>query len=213
MDGDDTRQQRDVRPVPDPTVLTTEQLRRELGSLREILQARLDGMDRAQELLNGDMRRVPSETDKQVQHLRELHETKFDGVQTQFEERDKRTEQLSLASRTAIAAALQAQKESAIAQNESNAASVTKSEGAFTKQIDAIGLLVQSTKIAIESNIADIKERLTSIEGRTMGMTNQQSTQHQDSSSRVAMVAMIAAIVLALAGVASFVMSFAVHAK
>ena len=35
------------RPIPDPTKLTTEQLRREVATLREILETRLDGMDRA----------------------------------------------------------------------------------------------------------------------------------------------------------------------
>ena len=47
---------------------------------------------------------------------------------SQFAERDKRTEQLSLADKTAIAAALQAQKEAAGAQNESNTAAINKME-------------------------------------------------------------------------------------
>ena len=37
-------------PLPDPTKLTTEQLRRELATLREIIETRLDGMDRATEV-------------------------------------------------------------------------------------------------------------------------------------------------------------------
>jgi hypothetical protein len=40
------------QPIPDPTKLTTEQLRRELATLREILETRLHGMDRATKLAN-----------------------------------------------------------------------------------------------------------------------------------------------------------------
>ena len=36
----------DWRPVPDPTLLTTQQLLRELASLRELLEVRIDGLDR-----------------------------------------------------------------------------------------------------------------------------------------------------------------------
>ncbi len=35
------------RPAPDPTKLTTEQLRREVAMLREILETRLDGCPRS----------------------------------------------------------------------------------------------------------------------------------------------------------------------
>jgi hypothetical protein len=38
------------RPVPDPTRLTTEQLLRELGLLDKLINARIDGMDRAFQL-------------------------------------------------------------------------------------------------------------------------------------------------------------------
>jgi len=36
----------DWRPVPDPTLLTTQQLLRELAALRELLETRIDGLDR-----------------------------------------------------------------------------------------------------------------------------------------------------------------------
>lgn len=34
----------DSRPIPDPTILTTEQLHREIGALRELVETRLDGL-------------------------------------------------------------------------------------------------------------------------------------------------------------------------
>ena len=81
----------DWRPVPDPTRLTTEQLRRELATLREILETRLDGMDRATALANSQVNvlrgeveqtrdRLREETGADVRQLRELLETRLDGM-------------------------------------------------------------------------------------------------------------------------------------
>jgi hypothetical protein len=79
------------QPVPDPTRLTTEQLRRELATLREILETRLDGMDRATELasmqavvireqIEQTRDRLREETATEVGQLRGLLEARFDGM-------------------------------------------------------------------------------------------------------------------------------------
>ena len=78
-------------PVPDPTKLTTEQLRRELAALREIIETRLDGMDRATELASTQAdavreeieqirSRLRDETAAEIGQLRELLETRLDGM-------------------------------------------------------------------------------------------------------------------------------------
>jgi hypothetical protein len=79
------------QPVPDPTRLTTEQLRRELATLREIIETRLHGMDVATELASTQAAavrdeieqtrdRLHEETATQVAQLRELLEARFDGM-------------------------------------------------------------------------------------------------------------------------------------
>jgi hypothetical protein len=74
-------------PVPDPTKLTTDavtaatdQWRRDMSSLRELLEARLSAMDKATELLAATVGRVPSETDKQVTALKDLLGARIDGM-------------------------------------------------------------------------------------------------------------------------------------
>ncbi len=99
-----------------------------------------------------------------------VDDEKFNSIQTQFTERDKRTEQLSLADKTAIAAALQAQKEAAAATNESNAAAILKSEIGFTKQIDQIYTLVASMAKSLDDKINDQKSRLDRGEGHSGGL-------------------------------------------
>lgn len=78
-------------PIPDPTRLTTEQLRRELATLREIIETRLHGMDRATEVasaqavinrekIENTRDHLHEETTTQVAQLRELLEARFDGM-------------------------------------------------------------------------------------------------------------------------------------
>jgi hypothetical protein len=84
---------RDWRPTPDPTSLTTQQLREtevtlnrsmreQIASLRELLETRLSAMDKATELLAATVGRVPSETDKAIISLRDLINRRLDGMDT-----------------------------------------------------------------------------------------------------------------------------------
>lgn len=176
-------------PNPDPTVRTVEQLQREIAATREIVEAngkatrevletRLGGMDKAIELLQKAADKIPQHVKDEVAQLRELHEEKFTsvsrqieiqfgGIATQFQERDKRTEQLSIADKTAIAAALQAQKEAAGSTNESIIAVITKMESSFTKLFDQNQTLLQTMTKNIGDQINDLKSRLDKGEGKT----------------------------------------------
>jgi len=131
-------------PVPDPTSLTTDQLRREITSVRELIESRTDGD-------------------------RKLNNERFRGIETQFLERDKRTEQTTHDNKVAVDAAFAAAKEAVGEQNKSNAASITKSEATFTKQIDQTGTLLSAVAKATDEKIDDLKTRLTSLESQKIG--------------------------------------------
>jgi cobalamin biosynthesis Mg chelatase CobN len=178
-------------PVPDPSVLTTDQLRRELAALRDNIEVRLHGMDKAAELLHDSVMKAPTDTDKQVLHLKALNEEKFTSISKQFEERDVRSRASESAANTAVNAALSAQKEAASAQNEANAAAITKSEAATVKQIDGILALLASNTKAIDEKIFSINGRLDRGEGNEKGTT-----------STVTMIVAIIAVAAALFGVA-----------
>jgi len=167
-------------PVPDPTVLTTQALLREIEGLRErsshdntmlreLIEARLDGNDQAIVLLRSTTDKIPVSIDSAIKRLQDLHEEKFNSIQTQFKERDTRTEQASKDSKVAIDAALSAQKESVDKQNTSNTLAVNKSEASFTKQVDEIGKRIDTVGKSLDEKVTDIKERLTTIESRTAG--------------------------------------------
>ena len=187
-------------PVPDPSLLTTRALQREIFGLRELLEVklgsgaataeltraiietRLDGMDKAIQLLQATADRFPQRIDEKISALREVHDKKFDtlmdthlekfnSIQTQFRERDVRTEQSSKDSKVAVDAALQAAKEAVGEQNKSSALAIAKSEASTTKQIDQLAILIQNMTKGFDDKIGDVKDRLTRIEGRGEGMS------------------------------------------
>ena len=169
------------RPVPDPTLLTTEALQREIRALRELLETRIDGGDKLVALLQDSISRRKAEIGAEVLHLQKLHEEKFASVQNQFAERDKRAEQTStdskaavgtafLAAKEAVNAALQAAKEAVAEQNKSSSLAISKSETATMKQIDQIGVMITSTNLAMNDKIDDLKARLNTIGGKSEGV-------------------------------------------
>jgi len=57
-------------PIPDPSLLTTQQLLREISSLKELVFSRFDGFDNARTLLKNSI-------DKHIDHLTELQGSKI----------------------------------------------------------------------------------------------------------------------------------------
>ncbi len=166
-----------VTPNPDPTVLTTAALIREIATAREVVEAelkglrgiletRLAGMDKAIELLQLQTDKFPNSVEVIVKQLRELHDERFHSIATQFSERDTRTEQTSRDSKVAVDAALQAAKEAVSENNKANAIAMSKSEAAFTKQIDQIAVLISTGTKATDDKIDDLKSRQSVFESR-----------------------------------------------
>jgi hypothetical protein len=154
------------RPVPDPTVLTTDAVNQAVKIGRDytdgaiaILVQRLEGMDRATRLLNDTVTRVPTAVQTEVAHLNGLMEERFNSVQKQFQERDTRAEREARDNTIKVDAAFAAQKDSAARQDESNAKAIEKSEKATEKTIDALA-----------DKIDDLKDRLIAIEARVVAI-------------------------------------------
>lgn len=192
--------------APDPTLLTTEQLHRGLTSLRELLQSRIEAVEESGRYRHEDLRRVPTETDKQVSHIRELFLEKFTSVQKQFDERDIRKASED-AAKVAVNAALQAQKEAAAAQNDSNAAAITKSEGATIKQIDGILALLGSNTIGTNDKIAAINARLDRGDGISKGGHDTRTEGRLATGGMVAIISVAIMAISVAAGLFGFALS------
>jgi SMC interacting uncharacterized protein involved in chromosome segregation len=145
----------------------------------------MDGLDSTIALLIERIKDSTAERLREIEHLRTLHEEKFDSVQTQFLERDVRSRASESAANTAVNAALQAQKEAASAQNEANAAAITKSEAATVKQIDGILALLASSTKATDEKITSINQRLDRGEGEGRGVQQNRTDNHMTIGSVV----------------------------
>ena len=244
-----------IVPQPDPTLLTTAQLTREISNARELIESKVSGavlmlegriaanasaletvrimvdrhvdttlrdlkeiaetrfvgMDRAIDLLQDIQNRVPMITDEKVNQLRSLHQEKFDSIAVQFAERDTRTEQTAAGVKIALDAALQAAKEAVAEQNRSFALATGKSETATMKQIDALGLAIQTANKGLDDKIADMKDKLTRIEGMDLGSNRHREQQLGERAATHGgnqnMIAIAAAILAALAIVLTFMHS------
>jgi hypothetical protein len=174
-------QQEDWRARPDPSFLTTQQLAREISGLRELLEARLNAIDKATSLFEGNLTRVPTEVDKAVATLQALHEAKFSEVSTtirglnvlideKFLLRDKGVKETADLTSTALQAALAAAEKSAQKTSDSFIVSASKTEATFTKIQDAQAAAVSALSSALNDKMQDQKERITAIEARSGGM-------------------------------------------
>lgn len=173
-------------PVPDPTILTTQQLVREIAASREIVEAkydtRLSAMDTATTLNKEATDKIPLIIDGKICSLKKLVDEqfatideKFASIAIQFKERDTRTEQTRSSDKVAVDAALQAAKEAVGEQNKSNALANDKTEQNFTKQLDQLQVLITTTNKASDEKINDLKGRLDRGEGKSGGEEKQKS--------------------------------------
>lgn len=194
-----------------PEIITKEHIVRAIDSMKELFNTKLDvlttritAMDQAQELLRANVNQVPSTADRLTIQLKEVMEEKFASVETQFKERDVRTEQDKTSTKVAVDAALSAQKEAAGAQNDSNTKAIEKSEAATAKQIDGIQALLKSNFDALNDKITDLKGRIDRGEGVSSNQRDTVAVNHGSSSN---VIAIVAAGIAALAVLTSVFMS------
>jgi len=108
-------------PIPDPTILTTQQLVGAVSSLREILEARIFGMEKLIEQLVKQEHGLNTLIENKLEALTQIQNEKFRSIEIQFKERDTRNEQTTRDNRLAVDAALQAAKEAGAAIDEKTA--------------------------------------------------------------------------------------------
>jgi chromosome segregation ATPase len=173
-------------PVPDPTVLTTEQLLRTAQAERDYVDGRIDvlierlsGMDRATQLLSDTVNKVPTEVQREVGNLRNVVDEKVASIDKQFSERDTRSEREARDNKLAVDAAFAAQEKQAVAQNDANTTAINKSEQATTETINKLAELFKTTTDALSDKIDDLKQRVQAIESAKQGVSDSQRANYQ----------------------------------
>jgi hypothetical protein len=189
----------DVREA-DPSSLTTQQLWREISALEKLLNIEIDAIKTSIKVAHDDLVRVPTDVQKQVGNLKELHEEKFRSIEIQFAERDTRVETTAKDKQDALAAALQAAKELVMQQNTSNALAIAKSETATARQIDQLGVVIQTSVKASDEKFDDLKQRVTRIEGMAVGTKDTKVAQLDSGRYLVAVIGLILAVLAFVVG-------------
>jgi hypothetical protein len=78
----DSSKVQEVIPNPDPSTVTTSMIEKTVKNAFDVTTARLDGMQKAVEVFQADLTRVPTAVDRAVLGLRELLETRFKAVES-----------------------------------------------------------------------------------------------------------------------------------
>lgn len=135
---------RQTRPVPDPTSLTTAALQREITVLRELMFEKMAGMQavREQELAN---------------------------VNDKFSQAESSRVEQKSDTKAAVDAALSAAKEAVKEQTTASEARTDKSEASTTKSIDQLEATFNTAFEGLRREISDVKERVTAVEQQKKG--------------------------------------------
>jgi len=202
------------RPVPDPTELTDKAIAKAVSSLTqyiegkvEVLETRIDGIDKATTLRIDGMKGISPEIDTKVDHLQELHNEKFTSIATQFKERDTRSERESRDNKVAVDAAFAAQKEAAAKQDEANAKAIDKSEKATAETIKTNQELSRSTTDSLTKSLDEVKIAVSRIESQKVGATETRQTNTENRGALYATIGLIITIVLFGMALLTFIVS------
>jgi hypothetical protein len=138
------------RPVPDPTELTTRALYREVAALREIIEEKIEALS----LLFGE---------------------KFDSVDRQLTLVENQRVEQKQDTKTAVDAALSAQKEAVREQTTAFQLATAKSEATLKEQLTQITITFTTALSGITTQLDDIKARVTILEATRIGIVENQT--------------------------------------
>jgi hypothetical protein len=174
----------DLRPRPDPTVLTAEavrqakeDLRREIRAEVKILEARLDSMDHARALL-----------------LQIMNERSAD-IDRRFKERDLRFDERDKARRDAVQTALAAAKELSDTRDIATDKASAKFESTVKDSLSQLGQLAAADRDQLSTRINGLKERIDRGEGGQAGAAGSRSETRLNLNSLISAGVLLLAVV------------------
>lgn len=191
-------------PVPDPTVLTTEALQREILALRQLLELRVTALREMLQQSVDDLHRLMA-SELEVQSVRCEQQFEKVGLQLQLVEQQRIEQKAD--TKAAVDAALTAQKEAVSEQTTASERSIAKSETATTKSIEQLGATFNTANDGMRRDIDGLKERIVVAESLKVGGREAVVTRQQGALSANAIVG----TVIGAAGVIAAIIAVAVR--
>ena len=140
-----------VKPDPDPTLLTTESLLREINHLKELTEEKFKTQTTRTDSVENRLDHKYVETADAIKNLRDLHEEKFQGL-------DKLGRQAREDNQTRLDAAFKSANDTR-----------DKIEESLTNQIDALNNKTEAANKATNEKIDRLTSRLDTGEGKSKG--------------------------------------------
>jgi biotin operon repressor len=175
--------QDDRRPVPDPTVLTTQALYREVSALQELIEQSIKG-------------------------TREVIDQQFYKVEQQFELVERQRVEQKKDTKDAVDAALTAQKEAVREQTSASERSIAKSEAATNKQLEQLAATFKTSSDSLLARIDELKEWIVDVDRKAERPIQQKLGAREDRSGLYAALAAMASLVFLGVSVISLVIAF-----
>lgn len=205
-------------PVPDPTKLTTdavdrlEKLMREViaesvARLRDNVMATLSEQDKAVVLLRTSTDKYPEIMKYMIATLQSLHEEKFNSIdnrlvslqhliETQFKERDIRTDKTEKDSKTAVDAALQAAEKNFNARTAEIGATIVELKGNFNKLIDGIDGKITILTKTFDDKLAILRDVLAALSNQQVGTSTGISAKEDSSKAMWVVIGIIGTLLV-----------------
>lgn len=196
-------------PVPDPTLLTTEAVARatetflreiaalrelhdkDMGSLRAIIEARLDAMNERHVAGQDVAVRVRGEVEEKISHARELAAARFAALDQSLAARDKQADDRAAAASLALTTALASARELVETRAASTAEAAGKYEKSITAQLGQIAEVASLNRQQLEDKINAVKERLDRGEGASTGEHARATETRLNASTVIAAVSVL----------------------
>ena len=159
-----------LTPVPDPTVLTTQQLLREMAKQDASLQ-------------------------KELTAFHQLMDEKFRSVDQQLQLVERQRVEQKSDTKAAVDAALTAQKEAVKEQTTATDKAIEKTEKGTNEQLKQITINFNASMTNLQDIINDVKERLTKIESFRIGDSENKSGNQATAAIAVLGASLLVSIV------------------
>ncbi len=197
--ADPPTRQDDWIPRPDPTILTTEQLHREIGALEARMNAEVEAL---KTLLEASIRSMEEILDARTEILDtkvEAHEAldvnRFDRIDARFNTVEKHRMEQKDDTNLRLDYTIATLKERADEHFKSNRAVIEKTEQAFTDSLSKQAETFRTTNDANLGRIDDLKERIAKVESVGEGASAQRQEGRQQISSTTAIIGTVIAVI------------------
>jgi hypothetical protein len=207
-------------PVPDPTTLTTEALRREVEALQLLVEQRIAALKELQEQVTNSLKQRSDEKELRLQEqlgsletqTRDLIaeamrscDTQFEHVRQQFKQVEALRLEQKADTKAAVDAALTAQKEAVKEQTAAFREAVEKSDVATEKQIETIASAANLAREELrrradenKGSIVDLERSLRAeigkVDAKVNSATSARTGEKESKSSTYATIGVVVAI-------------------